>query len=236
MEETRKFSIGSISKEEGKQQEVVFRKIVSNVESVGEGPVINSLDCLLRFFGTISRRDTETFYVFYLDVNFNCLGYTEYTQGAVDICSVNGRDILKNICLNGAQNIIITHNHPSGNVTPSLRDIESFQGLRRMIFSIEGLTLIDFVIVSGDRYLSFAGQENMDDLLNRYAVCLKKGVAEEVDRSVVFVPYVMKKRFTLANVCYDLHSHFARFRQAVAGKVPFLHRGASAGKVNGTEG
>ena len=71
--------------------------------------------------------------------------------GIETICS--SREIFIKALLCGASGIVIAHNHPSGDTTPSKEDIESYNRLKEAVRVI-GINVLDSVIV-GDGHYSF---------------------------------------------------------------------------------
>ena len=66
--------------------------------------------------------DQERFLVFLLDVKNRILGYVEAAVGAIDSCVVDPRIVFRAAVHLGASGIIVCHNHPSDDATPSEQD------------------------------------------------------------------------------------------------------------------
>lgn len=77
------------------------------------------------------------------------------SMGTLDQTSIDARTILRRVLLNNAGNIIMAHNHPSGNPNPSKQDIEFTHKLKEACDIME-IGLIDHIIVSGRKFYSFA--------------------------------------------------------------------------------
>lgn len=75
-------------------------------------------------------------------------------RGTVDAVEAYSREIIKRCLEFGAKGIILVHNHPSGDPTPSGNDLVCTAKLKEAcdVFSI---VLLDHVIVGGDKYISF---------------------------------------------------------------------------------
>ena len=69
----------------------------------------------------------------------------------------NPRDILQRALLTNSAGVIIAHNHPSGNLTPSEDDKRSTKNLKECC-EMMGIMLLDHFIVSEESHLSFASQ------------------------------------------------------------------------------
>lgn len=96
----------------------------------------------------------EHFCVFFLDVRNRIIGFSEAGRGAVDSCPVDPRQVFRAALVAGASSIIISHNHPSGDATPSAADILLTDRLGRGA-TLLGLELLDHVIVTDSDSISF---------------------------------------------------------------------------------
>ena len=76
-------------------------------------------------------------------------------KGSLNSSLIHPREIFKEAIKNSAASIVICHNHPSGDITPSKEDINITERLREA-GKILGIALIDHIIVgSNDNYYSF---------------------------------------------------------------------------------
>ena len=79
-------------------------------------------------------------------------------MGTLDASLVHPRDVYKAACLSNAAALIVAHNHPSGDPTPSGED-RALSDRLRQAGELLGVDLLDFVIVTdpidGFRYYSF---------------------------------------------------------------------------------
>jgi DNA repair protein RadC len=97
--------------------------------------------------------DREHFVAVLLDCRLHVLGVTTVSVGALDTCPAHVREVFKPAILAGAHSIILAHNHPSGDATPSLPDIAL---TARMIAAGEllGIEVLDHVVVGDGQYCS----------------------------------------------------------------------------------
>jgi len=116
--------------------------------------VITSWDALLDYCHTVmSHRETEHFRVLYLDRK-NCLiADEEIGQGTVDHVPVYPREVVRRALELNASALILVHNHPSGDPTPSDQDI-IVTGQIQEAAQILGITLHDHIIVGRSREAS----------------------------------------------------------------------------------
>ena len=78
-------------------------------------------------------------------------------MGTANQSIVHPRDIFKEAILNNAIKIIIVHNHPSGNVTPSLEDKKFTQKLKEA-GELLSIPILDHIIIGNNTYFSFLEQ------------------------------------------------------------------------------
>lgn len=92
--------------------------------------------------------DIEKMYVFFLSTKNIITGFTEVSSGTLNSSLVHPREIFKAAILHNCNSIIITHNHPSGDVTPSNEDLQITKMLKKAgeLLHIE---LLDHII-TGD--------------------------------------------------------------------------------------
>lgn len=96
----------------------------------------------------------EQFYVLYLDVKQQIIAEKKVFQGTVNKAVVSPVEIFHWAVLYHASNVIVGHNHPSGDLTPSLHDLEFTKRLKSAGELIK-VDVLDHFIVGGGKYLSF---------------------------------------------------------------------------------
>ena len=74
--------------------------------------------------------------------------------GSLNSSLIHPRELFKHAVLNSAATIIISHNHPSGDPTPSKADIEVTKILHQNSIMMD-IELLDHIIIGKDRYYSF---------------------------------------------------------------------------------
>ena len=97
-----------------------------------------------------------------LNTKNQVLNITTAHIGTLNNCSIHPREIFKSAILSNAASIIIFHNHPSGNTSPSKQDLE--MNLRIVeCGKILGIEMLDSIIIGetiNDGYYSY--KENLD--------------------------------------------------------------------------
>ena len=125
---------------------------------IRERQVLSSWDALLDYCrATMAHRPTEQFRVFYLDRKNTLIADEEQAQGTVDHVPVYPREIVKRALLLNASAMILVHNHPSGDPTPSETDIAMTAQIAVATDAL-GLVLHDHVIIGKSAELSFRAE------------------------------------------------------------------------------
>jgi len=106
---------------------------------------------------TMAHRETEQFRVLYLDIKNILIADEEQARGTVDHVPVYPREVAKRALELNASALILVHNHPSGDPTPSQSDIDMTARVQDACGAL-GLTLHDHLIIGKSRELSFRAQ------------------------------------------------------------------------------
>ncbi len=119
--------------------------------------VLSSWNALLDYCHTaMAHRDTEQFRVLYLDRKNVLIADEEQARGTVDHVPVYPREVMKRALELNASALILVHNHPSGDPTPSEADITMTHQINEAA-QVLGLTLHDHLIIGKSQELSFRG-------------------------------------------------------------------------------
>ncbi len=98
--------------------------------------------------------DHEEMWVLSLDGRNRLRGARRVAQGGLHGCAVAARDILRAALADAASAMVLVHNHPSGDPTPSIEDITMTRAVSAAA-AVVGTPLVDHVVVSGaGRYAS----------------------------------------------------------------------------------
>jgi DNA repair protein RadC len=102
-------------------------------ESYPEPPLLDTPDRLADLLREPNRVYTvETFQVVFLNTRRRLIGFQALTQGTLDMILVDARTVFAPAISKRASAIILAHNHPSGDPTPSEADIKVTRDLVRM--------------------------------------------------------------------------------------------------------
>jgi len=99
----------------------------------------------------------EHFVALFFDGKHSLIGYAVVATGTANSCPVHPREVFQPAILSGAVAILIAHNHPSGDTTPSKEDRE----VTRRLFdagTLLGVKVLDHLVVCDFAYYSFHEQ------------------------------------------------------------------------------
>lgn len=100
---------------------------------------------------------TEEFWALFLNQNNKVIHIAQLTQGGINQSLVDIRIVFKTALEHFATGIIISHNHPSGNLKPSSEDINITKKIKEA-GDVMNVQLLDHLIVTQNSYLSFADE------------------------------------------------------------------------------
>jgi DNA repair protein RadC len=114
----------------------------------------NPADAVAAFTALLQDEPAEVFGILCLTTKHCVIAYHEISRGTLDSTLVHPREVFKGALLANAAAIIGSHNHPSGDPTPSADDIEL---TRRLAAAGEllGIPVLDHIIIGEGRYFSF---------------------------------------------------------------------------------
>ena len=117
--------------------------------------VISSWDAVLDYcHTTMAHRETEQFRILFLDRKNVLIADEEQARGTVDHVPVYPREVVKRALELNASALILVHNHPSGDPTPSEADISMTVQINTAAQAL-GLSLHDHLIIGKSQELSF---------------------------------------------------------------------------------
>ena len=121
-------------------------------------PVLSSWDSLLDYCKTaMAHRPLEQFRILFLDRKNILIADEEQQQGTVDHVPVYPREVIKRALELNASAIILVHNHPSGDPSPSETDIIMTNRIKDAADSL-GITIHDHLIIGKESDFSFRSE------------------------------------------------------------------------------
>ncbi|MBX2904411.1 MAG: DNA repair protein RadC [Taibaiella sp.] len=128
---------------------------------MAEGPerltITKSKDALNIVIPLLQDLNHEAFCVLYMAISGKLLRHELISVGGLSATVADVRIILKNTLLYNASQIIIAHNHPSGNKQPSKADIDLTQKIVQAAQFMD-IRVLDHIIVAGTEYCSLADE------------------------------------------------------------------------------
>jgi len=103
---------------------------------------------------TFGRRGVEQFGVVLLDTKHRVLRTAVLALGTLNTAGIEPREVFREATVAGAAAIVVFHNHPSGDPTPSADDVDL---TRRLVAAgmLMGIDVVDHLILGDVKYCSF---------------------------------------------------------------------------------
>jgi DNA repair protein RadC len=115
-----------------------------------KGGNVDTPDAVIAVCGDMAGLAQESMQVLTLDIKSKLISRHLVSLGTVESTIVRARETFRSAITDGASAVVIVHNHPSGDTTPSRDDIEA---TRRLIDAgnIIGITVFDHVIIGRNK-------------------------------------------------------------------------------------
>lgn len=132
------------------------REIVVNYKRQRRrAPLFDSPESVTRFLReTLTDNAREHFIALYLSATNQIIGYAVIGIGTQNRCLVNTVEVFQKAVLLGAYGLIVAHNHPSGNPTPSPEDKSITERLGKGA-ELLGIKFLDHIIFTDEGHFSF---------------------------------------------------------------------------------
>ena len=132
-------------------------------ERPAEMPTINCPQDVHNLLGPeMSALAQEQLRVLLLNTRNQVRGQRVIYMGNVNSSVIRPAEVLRAAVIESAPSIIISHNHPSGDPTPSPEDVSITRELVQA-GKLLGIDLLDHVVIGGDRWVSLKERKLMDD-------------------------------------------------------------------------
>jgi len=105
----------------------------------------------------------EYFYCLYLNAKKELIERKLLFMGTVNHSSAHPREIFKNAYLCSASGIICVHNHPTGDIKPSLNDMYFTENMNDLC-KMNDITFVDHIIIGDNDYYSFYDNKRISNL------------------------------------------------------------------------
>lgn len=121
-----------------------------------EGPDCSSSDSIAAcYMERLRHEEKEKAILLCLDNKLKLLDETVLSMGTVNSASLSPRDVFMQALKCGATNVVLLHNHPTGDPTPSKADVQITNKIREAGFML-GIILQDHIIIGNNRYCSLS--------------------------------------------------------------------------------
>ena len=114
----------------------------------------NSQSVAEYYMEQLRHRDTECVYLLNLDNKGRMLSDKRLSDGSVRMSLISPREVFLEALRSKAVSIILIHNHPSGDPTPSKSDVSLTKNVHT-IGEMMNIPLTDHIIIGDNRYISF---------------------------------------------------------------------------------
>lgn len=128
--------------------DVVRVKLVLDRQLYSEQPLNNVRTVYELMKKELIDYDREVFCILNIQSDGRCINMNIVSIGGLNHAIVEPREVFKSAILSNADRIILVHNHPSGNVTPSKEDIRVTKRLA-VCGAMLGISVCDHIIVGG---------------------------------------------------------------------------------------
>ena len=147
-------------------------KLVSN-DPVMDYAISKPEDAIVVMQSLIGDMANEDFAAVYLNTKNKPLDFMIANIAGTDYSRMDPATVIKGALLQNATKVMLFHNHPSGELTPSQADLISTQ---KMVIAakLNGIEVLDHVIVGEDGFHSFAESGEMDILSAEYLAGLQE--------------------------------------------------------------
>ncbi len=119
-----------------------------------ERPIVSSWDKMIDYCNAhVAHNKIEEFHILFLDRKNVLIKHERQQRGTVDHTPVYPREVVKRALALGASALILMHNHPSGDPTPSKADIAVTQDIKKAAAAL-GVVLHDHLIIGRNGHVS----------------------------------------------------------------------------------
>lgn len=141
-----------------REMRLSYGRCASDEVNTEPAVIRNARDVALLMAPLLEPEVTEVCYVLCLNTPMGVLGYHEVSRGSLNQSPMEGREVFKAAVMANAAGIVLVHNHPSGNPTPSPDDLAVTMRLKAS-GELLGIEVLDHIIIGHDgRYASLKEQ------------------------------------------------------------------------------
>jgi len=154
--------IGDLSKVKGLGQakiatllaatEIAKRKLKEEI--IGKNLIKDPQSVLAYLYTSLRDKKREVFKILFLNKANRVIDEQNLFEGTIDEASIHPREVVKSAIERHATNLVLIHNHPSGEVQPSIEDEEITKKVQSACSAVS-IKILDHIIVGDNQYFSF---------------------------------------------------------------------------------
>ena len=123
-------------------------------------PLTDAVKAAAFLYPTLRSQDHEEVWAVFLNSANVPVNTEVITTGGISASIIDCRSIVRKALECSASGMILYHNHPSGNPTPSAADVRETEKLKKCLGTFD-ISLVDHIVISDSRFYSFAEEKTM---------------------------------------------------------------------------
>ena len=178
---------------------------------------MNNPDVAIRVMNEfLSQMDRELFCIVNLQADLTPINMNIVSVGSLNEALINPREIFKSAILSNAHSMMLIHNHPSGNLTPSTSDIQTTARMQEL-GELMGISLVDHIITGRNgNYYSFRDKGEFPDSRVRFStrvedIDLTKGMVTEATAPYEEVTDTKEKGDVTNMHIFPIHEQYVKY-------------------------
>ena len=121
---------------------------------------VDAVDVFREHFDAEKMDYRESFFALYLNQANKVLGIKKISECGISSTLVDVRIIMQAALLCNASGIIVSHNHPSGNLKPSIEDIKITEKIKEAAKFLD-FSVLDHIILTSEHFYSFLDEGHL---------------------------------------------------------------------------
>lgn len=186
-------------------------KVYQNAD-IPKGDPVYSPDDIYRIMSFIEKADREMMYALHLDAKLRIIAMELISVGSLNNSIFHPREVFKGAILNNSASIILVHNHPSGDATPSKEDLD-ITARSMDAGNLLGIEVLDHVIVSTNGHVSI--KKHFDTISQEIEKTAEKKKGQEWDavNMLIRLNETMRRQGNLSKS--DINRFSRKLRKAI---------------------
>ncbi|MBA8667878.1 hypothetical protein H1Q59_08245 [Holosporaceae bacterium 'Namur'] len=148
----------------------------SKKDKLDKVSVLNNNKMVFKYCRVVfGENNKEVFAILYLDHKYKVIQEEFISDGRLESVVINPKDIVRKALIYRAKGLIVAHNHPSGLLLPSKKDIEITLKLSKAL-EIFDITLLDHLIINEFNYYSFKANDLINGEVKHYSLSFNEKI------------------------------------------------------------